>query len=128
MTDDLDATRELLSRQVTEAVATDPLGAVSSISAIQKEAEEHLRVAVRAAAASSSWQEIAGALGVSKQAAHQRFRTYAKGVANEMRTQQLTMKLARHQGNAEQAAQAQARRAELAMELHAAARELKHRR
>lgn len=71
----LDTTRGHLSRQLTEAIATDPIGALPIITALQRETDEHLREAVRQAALSSSWKEIATALGVSKQAAHQRFRT-----------------------------------------------------
>ena len=67
--DDLRATRELLSRQLAEAIAKDPIGTLPSISALQKETDEHLREAVRQAALSSSWREIAAGLGVSKQAA-----------------------------------------------------------
>jgi hypothetical protein len=125
MTNDLDATRELLSRQLTEAIATDAIGALPIITALQKETDEHLREAVREAALSSSWREIATALGVSKQAAHQRFKTYAKDVADEMRTHQRAIKQARHNGDSERAAQARARRDELAVQLRTAARALK---
>ena len=84
MPDDLDATRELLSRQLAQAVATDAIGALPIITALQRETDEHLRDAVRRAALDSSWREIAAALGVSKQAAHQRFRLYVRGVADEL--------------------------------------------
>jgi hypothetical protein len=117
MTSDLDRTRDQLSRQLTEAIA-----------ALQKQTEEHLREAVRQAALSSSWREIATGLGVSRQAAHQRFKTYAKGVADEMRTQNRAIKQARRTGDAGQAAQSQARRDELAAQLRAAARALKDQR
>jgi DNA invertase Pin-like site-specific DNA recombinase len=122
---DLDATRERLSRQLTEAIATDPVGALPVITELQKETDEHLREAVRQAALSSSWSEIATALGVSKQAAHQRFKTYAKGVADEMKTHHRAIKQARRNGDIGQAAQSQARRDELAAQLRSAARELK---
>jgi hypothetical protein len=125
MTNDLDTTREVLSRQLTEAIATDAIGALPVITALQKDTDEHLRRAVRQAALNSSWSEIATALGVSKQAAHQRFKTYAKGVADEMRTHQRAMKRARHNGDSEQAAQARARRDELAAQLRTAAKALK---
>jgi predicted DNA-binding protein YlxM (UPF0122 family) len=122
---DLDATRERLSRQLTEAIATDPVGALPVITELQKETDEHLREAVRQAALSSSWSEIATALGVSKQAAHQRVKTYAKGVADEMKTHHRAIKQARRNGDIGQAAQSQARRDELAAQLRSAARELK---
>lgn len=128
MASDLDRTREQLSRQLTEAIAADPIAALPVLTALQKETEEHLREAVRQAALSSSWREIATGLGVSRQAAHQRFRTYAKGVADEMRTQDRAIKQARRDGDAGQAAQSQARRDELAAQLRAAARALKDQR
>jgi hypothetical protein len=125
MMNDLDVTRELLSRQLTEAIATDSIDALRIITALQKETDEHLREAVRQAALTSSWREIATALGVSKQAAHQRFKTYAKGVADEMKTHHQAMKRARRNGDTEQAATARARRDELAVQLRTAARALK---
>jgi hypothetical protein len=123
--DDLRATRELLSRQLEEAIAADPLGALPTIAALQRETDEHLREAVRHAAVSSSWREIAAALGVSKQAAHQRFKTYAKDMAKDIKTEHRAMKQARRSGDADQAATARARRDELAAQLRTAARALK---
>ena len=125
MLDDLDATRELLSQQLAEAIASDPIEALPVITALQKETDEHLREAVRQAAGSSSWREIATALGVSKQAAHQRFRVYARGVADEMKVHQRAIKQARRQGETDQALEARARRDELAAQLRTAARTLK---
>src|SRR4051794_32786020 len=123
--DDLSATRELLSRQLAEAIAADPLGALPTIAALQRETDQHLREAVRPAALSSSWREIAAGLGVSKQAAHQRFKAYAKDVAGEIRTEPRVMKRARRKGDADQAAKARARRDELTADLRTAARALK---
>jgi hypothetical protein len=127
MFDDLDATRELLSRQLTEAIATDAIGALPIITALQKETDEHLREAVRKAAGSASWSEIAAGLGVSKQAAHQRFRVYAKGVADEMKVHRRAIKQARRNGDNDGAVGARARVEELAGELRTAARSLKGR-
>jgi hypothetical protein len=125
MTSDLDSTRERLSRQLAEAIDTDPIGVLPIIIALQKETDEHLREAVRHAALSSSWSEIASALGVSKQAAHQRFKAYAKGVADEMNTHHRAAEQARRNGDTAQAAQSKARRDELATQLRTAARALK---
>ncbi|MGZ3529638.1 MAG: hypothetical protein ACXVAO_18415 [Vulcanimicrobiaceae bacterium] len=125
---DLRATRELLSRQLAEAIAEDPISALPIITALQRDTDEYLRLAVRQAAPSSSWREIAGALGVSKQAAHQRFKAYAKGVTDEMKTEHRAMKQARRNGDADQAAEARARRDELADQLRAAAKALKDQR
>jgi predicted DNA-binding protein YlxM (UPF0122 family) len=123
--DDLRATLDLLSRQLTETIAADPLAALPTIAALQRETDEQLREAVRHAALSSSWREIATALGVSKQAAHQRFKAYAKDVATELKTEHRAMKQARRNGDADEAAKARARRDELAANLRTAARELK---
>ena len=123
--DDLRATRELLSRQLAEAIANDPIGTLPTIAALRKDTDEQLREAVRQAALSSSWREIAAALGVSKQAAHQRFKAYAKGVAADIRTEHRAMKRARRNGDADQAAKARARRDELAGQLRTTARALK---
>jgi hypothetical protein len=125
MMSDLDATRERLSRQLVEAIDTDPIAVLPIITALQKETDEHLREAVRHAAVSSSWREIAAALGVSKQAAHQRFKAYATGVAEEMKTHHRASKQARRNGDAAQAALSKARRDELATQLRTAARALK---
>jgi hypothetical protein len=125
MSNDIAATRELLSRQLTQAIATNPIDALPIITALQKQTDEHLREAVRQAAIGSSWREVALALGVSKQAAHQRFREYAKGVSAEMKTHHRTMKHARRHGDPTEAARARARRDELAVELRAAAASLK---
>ncbi len=122
MSTDLDATRELLSRQLADAVATDAIGALPVITALQKENDELLREAVRRAALDSSWREIAAALGVSKQAAHQRFRLYAREVAGEMKVAQRAIKQARRDGDTDKAQDASARRVALATELHKAAR------
>ncbi len=124
--DDLLATREVLSQRMAEAIAEDPISALPTIAALQKQTDKHLRDAVRAAAINSSWSEIARALGVSKQAAHQRFKTYAKGVAGEMKTEHRAMKRARRSGDADQAATARARRDELGDNLRTAARTLKN--
>ena len=124
--DELRATRELLDRQVREAIATDPLAALPAIAEIHKDTGDHLREAVAAATAQSSWSQIADAIGVSKQAAHQRFKTYAQQTAHEIKTQHRTMKRARRRGDAEAATQARARRDELVEELKSAAGELKN--
>jgi hypothetical protein len=122
---DLQATRQRLSRQLADAIAKDPIGTLPTISALQRDTDEHLREAVRRAALSSSWREIAAALGVSKQAAHQRFKAYAKDVAAEIRTEHRAMKRARRNRDADQAAKARMRRDELAAHLRTTARALK---
>ncbi len=122
--DDLSATRELLSQQLAEAIATDPLRALPVIAEIQKETGDHLQEAVRQASSSSSWAQIATALGVSKQAAHQRFNAYAKDVTHEIKSEHRAMKRARRNGDADQAATARARRDDLIAELKTSAKAL----
>ena len=82
---DLGATRELLSKQVAEAIAVDPVRALSVIADLQRDTDRFLREAVREAAVNSSWAEIARELKVSKQAAHQRFKAYAKSTSRVIR-------------------------------------------
>lgn len=122
--DDIQATRALLSRQLAEAIASDPLAALSTIADLQKETSEHLREAVRQASSGSSWGAIATELGVSKQAAHQRFNAYAKDVTSEIKSEHRAMKRARRHGDPDRAATALARRDELVAELKASAKAL----
>jgi hypothetical protein len=122
---DLDTTREVLSRQLAEAVAADPIGTVPVLVSLQKEIEEQLREAVRQAAVGSSWRQIADGLGVSKQAAHQRFKSYAKAAASEMKSEHRAMKRAQRKGDAVEAANARARRDDLAAQLRTNAKRLK---
>jgi hypothetical protein len=121
MTDDPNATRELLSRQLTEAIDRDPLAALPTIVAVQRDTDQLLREAVRRAALTSSWRTIAAELGVSKQAAHQRFKAYAKDVTEAMKLQHQEIKRAQRRHDPAAAAQARARRDELATELRTAA-------
>jgi predicted DNA-binding protein YlxM (UPF0122 family) len=124
--DDLTATRELLSRQLTEAIDRDPVGTLPVIAEIKRDTDDQLREAVRRATLDSSWSEIATALGVSKQAAHQRFKAYAKEVTAEIKTEHKAMKRARRRGKATEAAEARARRDKLVTDLRKAADDLKH--
>jgi hypothetical protein len=122
---DLTTTRELLAHQLTAAIEADPLAALPTIAALQRETDEHLRAAVRRASAVSSWREIAAALGVSKQAAHQRFKVYAKDVATEIRTEHRAMKRSGREGDVTAADAARARRDALAADLKTAARSIR---
>ena len=126
--DDLNTTREVLSRQLSAAIAADPIATLPTIALIKRETDDHLKEAVKAAAQTSSWREIADALGVSKQAAHQRFKSYAKDVSAQMKAEHRAMKKAQRAGDPNAAATARARRDELVTDLKAAARELKGKR
>ena len=112
---------------MAEAIDADPLGALPTISALKRRPTRTFANAVRHAALSASWSEIAGALGVSKQAAHQRFRSYAKDMADKMKTEHRAMSQARRTGETGKSAfpQARARRDELADQLRTAAKALK---
>lgn len=123
--DDLQATRDLLFRQLDEAIAADAIGTVPVLAALQRDTDRHLREAVRRAALTSSWREIADGLGVSKQAAHQRFKAYAKDMAGEIREEHRAIRRARRKGDPAGAEQARARRDELTEQVKAAARSLK---
>ena len=71
--DDLDTTREQLNRQLDDVVAADPLAALSAIGAVQRDIGSRRGAAVRVAVQRHTSGEIGAALGVTKQAAHQKF-------------------------------------------------------
>jgi hypothetical protein len=122
---DLASTHALLNEQLTDAIAADALGTLPTIAQLQRDADEHLKDAVRRAALTASWREIADGLGVSKQAAHQRFKAYAKDVGAQIRDEHRAIRRAKRSGDAAGAAQARARRDGLTEELKASARSLK---
>jgi hypothetical protein len=66
-------TTDSLDMQLSQVVATDPLAALVAIRSVRAAVAERERAAVMAAIAGHTWREIGGALGVSKQAAFQRF-------------------------------------------------------
>jgi hypothetical protein len=66
-------TTDSLDTQLGEAIATDPLAALVAMQSVRAIVAERERAAVMAAAAGHTWREIGEALGVSKQAAFQRF-------------------------------------------------------
>jgi hypothetical protein len=124
--DDLANTRELLKRQLNDAVADHPLDALTTIGAVQRDIATHERDAVRAAVQHHSWAEIGEALGVSKQAAHQRFaKEWAETLKNEVKAEHKAFKTARRDGAHELAAAASAKRDALVAELRNAGRRRK---
>jgi protein-disulfide isomerase-like protein with CxxC motif len=123
--DDIPKTRELLNQQLTDAIEADPLAALPLINAVNEDAARHLRDAVRDASTTASWSEIGDALGVSKQAAHQRFRELAKGLAADIKAEHRVMKSAQRRGDHTLAAESKARRDDLASELRRVADNVK---
>ena len=105
--DDLDATRAALDHHLREATAADPLRALTAIGAVQRDVDGHRRVAVRAAAQRHSWQEIGAALGVSRQAAHQKFaKPWANELKEEIKAEAKAFKTLMKQGELREAADA----------------------
>lgn len=71
--DEIKQTAGVLDQQLSDVLATDPLGALTAVTSIRNLVAERERQAVMAAVADHTWREIGVALGVSKQAAFQRF-------------------------------------------------------
>lgn len=125
--DDLTRTRELLITQIRAMIVDDPIKAVSEITTISREASALLPQAVGAAARGSTWADIGDALGVSKQAAHQRFKAWAEGVTTEIKSEHGAMKQARRAGDTTAARAAKSRRDTLVADLKNEAKNLKKR-
>ena len=62
-----------LDAELRQRLADDPLAALSAIAALRRAVHDREREAVFRALESHSWREVGEALGVSKQAAFQRF-------------------------------------------------------
>jgi len=97
---DLKTLREELDRELRDATRADPLTALTTIAVVQSDVTARQREAVRAAASSHSWKEIGAALGVSKQAAHQRFaKEWAETLKSELQDEQRALKAALRAGD-----------------------------
>lgn len=108
--DDFTATLNRLDDQLAEARSTDPLEALKRIGLVQRSVEAHQRDAVRAAAGQHSWTEIGEALGVSKQAAHQKFaKLWAQTLKEELKAEQKSFKTLMKKGELREAADAKDR-------------------
>jgi hypothetical protein len=62
-----------LDAELEHGIAEDPLGALSAMITVRRAIRERERDAVFLALETHSWREVGEALGVSKQAAFQRF-------------------------------------------------------
>ena len=98
-----------LDRQIGEEVAHDPLRALSAIGQARQIIDTQQRRAVRAALKGHSWGAIGAAMGVTKQAAHQKFaRAWVEEIKAEVKAASATAKSARREGDHERAAAAKA--------------------
>lgn len=124
----IDHTCQSLDRELRESISRDALEALVAVDALQQTLRGIERDAVRAAIQHHSWSEIGAALGVTKQAAHQRFaQAWARQVTHELEDAIKAQKLARHAGSPEDEAAAAARRAALVAEFERGSRTRKRR-
>jgi len=106
---DVHDTCAALDRQIGEEVAYDPLRALSAIGQARQIIDTQQRRAVRAALKGHSWAEIGAAMGVTKQAAHQKFaRAWIEEIEAEVKAASATATSARREGDHERAAAAKA--------------------
>lgn len=107
-----------LDQRLSTEVARDPLQALSTISQARQIVDAQQRRAVRIALQGHSWAEVGAAMGVSKQAAHQKFaRAWVDELKAEVKEASATAKAARRDGDHERAAAAKARVDELIAEI-----------
>ncbi|MDX6599601.1 MAG: hypothetical protein QOE87_3488 [Gaiellales bacterium] len=123
---ELDTTRALLNRQLDEVLTADPLEALSAIGGVQRDVAARRGAAVRVAVQRHTWSEIGAALGVSRQAAHQKFaREWAETLQNELKGEVRAFKAAMRDGDARAAGEAERKRDALIAELKGAGRRWK---
>ncbi len=124
--DEIAETRALLNQRLDEVLAADPLAALSAIGEVQRDVAVRQGAAVRVAVQRHTWSEIGAALGVSRQAAHQRFaKEWAKTLQAEVKAEVRAFKVAMREGDARAAGQAERRRDALIAELQGASRRWK---
>lgn len=109
--DHLTRTWNDLARDLDRFVGSDPLPALRLLATIERDIAERQRTAVRAAATTHSWTDIGAALGVSRQAAHQRYaKEWRDAIKADLKTEHRRMKTAQKQGEAAEAESARVRR------------------
>jgi hypothetical protein len=119
-------TRMALDCALSSMIGTDPLAALAAIGQTQRDLDACERAAVRAAIQRHSWAEIGAALGVSKQAAHQRLaKAWASQLRDEIKAANKGHKTARLEGTPEEAAKTLAARDALILEFKNANRRKK---
>jgi hypothetical protein len=78
--------RSALNDRISVEVDADPIAALRTISAVQTDLDGHQERAVRAAAQEHSWAAIGEALGVSRQAAHEKFaKRWAQSIKRDVK-------------------------------------------
>jgi|1185.fasta_scaffold211766_2 hypothetical protein len=82
----MDELRNALNERIRGEVDADPMAALRTINAVQGDLTEHQDRAVRAAAQAHSWAAIGEALGISRQAAHEKFaKRWAQGIKRDVK-------------------------------------------
>ena len=108
-----------IEERISELTMLSPLDALSSAASLQQQADTLLQRAVESAIGTHSWAEIGAALGISKQAAHQK---YVKSVAASLVEHRREEKRARKAGDSIAREAAKATQAAVAAQLRSAPR------
>ena len=118
--------RALLDQRLDEVIAAEPLAALNAIGDVQRDLAVRQGAAVRVAVQRHTWGEIGSALGVSRQAAHQKFaKEWATTLQDELKSEVRAFKTAMRAGDARAAGEAERRRDALISELERASRRWK---
>jgi hypothetical protein len=121
--DELTRARTQLNAVLDTAIERDVLAALRAVGAIEGDLTERQRRAVRIASIEHSWAEIGDALGVSRQAAHQKFaKEWANVVKSEVNAKSRALAAARRSGDDDAAAAAERSRKELVAEIKSVAK------